>query len=79
MYILIECCDRAIQVDNTCQTKEEAFASMEKELASAMGLKDIPEDWDKTSFKREEDFDFDEDSAWLNISDCEYDWKIAKC
>lgn len=44
-----------------------------------MGLKNAPEDWDKTTFNRAEDFDVDKDSAWLNISGCEYDWKIAEC
>ena len=52
---------------------------MEKRLASAMGLKNAPEDWDKTTFNRAEDFDVDKDSAQLNISGCEYDWKIAEC
>ena len=52
---------------------------MEKKLASAMGLENIPEDWDNTTFNRAEDFDVDKDSAWLNISGCKYDWKIAEC
>ena len=52
MYILIECCDRAIQLDDSCHTKEEAYASMEKELASAMGLENIPENWDNTTFNK---------------------------
>ena len=32
--------------------------------------------WDQTPFKRDTDFGIDEDSAWLNRSSCEYDWKI---
>lgn len=75
----MECCDRAIQLDDSCHTKEEAYAFMEKELASAMGLENIPEDWDHSQFRRDEDFGIDKDSAWLNISGCEYDWKIAEC
>ena len=76
MFILVECCDRNMELLGVHDKKTEAFENLESHLVSAMDLKEIPANWDQTPFKRDTDFEIDEDSAWLNRSSCEYDWKI---
>ena len=76
MFILVECCDRNMELLGVHDKKTEAFENLESHLAEAMDLKEIPANWDQTPFKRDTDFGIDEDSAWLNRSSCEYDWKI---
>ena len=76
MFILMECCDRCMELLGAHENKDEAFVNLEAHLAEAIGLDEIPEDWDHSQFRRDEDFGIDEDSAWLNRSSCEYDWKI---
>lgn len=76
MFTLMECCDRDMVLIDSYIEEMDAFRQMEANLAEAMGLENIPDDWNQTEFNREEDFDIEKDAAWYNRSDCKYDWKI---
>lgn len=76
MFTLMECCDRDMVLLDSYIEEMDAFRQMEANLAEAMGLENIPDDWNQTEFNREEDFDIEKDAAWYNRSDCKYDWKI---
>ena len=76
MFILMECCDRDMVLIDSYIEEKDAFRQMEANLAEAMSLEKIPDDWNHTEFDREEDFDIEKDAAWYNRSDCKYDWKI---
>ena len=76
MFILMECCDRDMVLIDSYIEEKAAFRQMEANLAEAMSLEKIPDDWNQIEFDREEDFDIEKDAAWYNRSDCKYDWKI---
>lgn len=63
MFILVECCDRNMELLGVHDKKTEAFENLESHLVSAMDLKEIPANWDQTPFKRDTDFGIDEDSG----------------
>ena len=59
MFILVECCDRNMELLGIHDKKQKLLKT-----------------WNHTPFGRDTDFGIDEDSAWLNRSSCEYDWRI---
>lgn len=63
MFTLMECCDRDMVLIDSYIEEMDAFRQMEANLAEAMGLENIPDDWNQTEFNREEDFDIEKDAA----------------
>ena len=64
MFILVECCDRNMELLGVHDKKTEAFANLESHLVSALELNEIPANWDQTPFKRDTDFGIADASAW---------------
>lgn len=85
-YILIECCERELEVSGPFADKADAVEKMLEQMAETLGA-DVSEV--KALYNRylhdkseddgyDKDYGFTDDGAWSNTHHLNCDWKIAE-